>query len=174
MYTGVVRILTLLECNLQLPGSGHVLNVVITKLPTGNPQMVYYFSKRHHAKGSRLSWNCSRWALTFAGSYARAWGEFFSLTHLPLVPHVCINESGQHCLRYWLVAYSASSHYLNQYWVLSIGPLGTNFSEYAIKIHNFSTEMHLKISSVKCRPFCSACVWLGVEAWDIKWVMAWH
>ena len=83
MYTGVVRILTLLECNLQLPGSGRVLNVVITKLPTGNPQMVYYFSKRHHAKGSRLSWNCSRWALTFAVSYARAWGEFFSLTHPP-------------------------------------------------------------------------------------------
>ena len=32
---------------------------------------------------------------------------------------------------------------------------GTNFSEILIKIQNFSfTKMHLKISSVKCWPFC--------------------
>ena len=39
--------------------------------------------------------------------------------------------------------------------LLSIGPLGTNFSEILIKIHNHSfTNMHLKISSAKLRPFC--------------------
>ena len=38
--------------------------------------------------------------------------------------------------------------------LLSIGPLGTNFSEILIKIQNFSfTKMHLKITSVKWRPF---------------------
>ena len=37
---------------------------------------------------------------------------------LPLARNICVSESGQHCSRYWLVAYSAPSHYLNQYWVI--------------------------------------------------------
>ena len=32
-----------------------------------------------------------------------------SLTHLPLVPQICISESGQQCFRYRLVAYSSPS-----------------------------------------------------------------
>ena len=39
------------------------------------------------------------------------------LTHLPLVPHICISESDQHWFRKWLATYSVPSHYLNQYWV---------------------------------------------------------
>ena len=40
--------------------------------------------------------------------------------------------------------------------LLSIGPLGTNFSAILIKTQNFSfTKMHLKISSAKSRPFCA-------------------
>ena len=39
--------------------------------------------------------------------------------------------------------------------LLSIGHLGTNFSEILFKTQNFSiTKMHLKISSMKWRPFC--------------------
>ena len=39
--------------------------------------------------------------------------------------------------------------------LLSIGPLGTNFSEIWINIQNFSfKKIHLKISSAKWRPFC--------------------
>ena len=39
--------------------------------------------------------------------------------------------------------------------LLSMGPLGTNFSEILIKIQNFSfTKMHLKIMSSKRQPFC--------------------
>ena len=39
--------------------------------------------------------------------------------------------------------------------LLSIGPLGTNFSENIIKIQKYSfTKMHLKISSAKWWPFC--------------------
>ena len=39
--------------------------------------------------------------------------------------------------------------------ILSIGPLGTNFSDILIKIDTFSfTKMHLKIMSGKWRPFC--------------------
>ena len=44
---------------------------------------------------------------------------------------------------------------LTSAWLLSIGPLGTNFSEILTKIQSFSfTKMHLKISSAKKRPFC--------------------
>ena len=40
------------------------------------------------------------------------------LSHLPLVLHICVSESGQHWFRQWLVAHSAPSHYLNQCWVI--------------------------------------------------------
>ena len=36
------------------------------------------------------------------------------LTHLSLVPHICVSESGQHWFRNWLVTNSVPSHYLNQ------------------------------------------------------------
>ena len=45
------------------------------------------------------------------------------LTHLPRMPHICVSESGQHWFRWWLVAYSAPSHYLNQCWVVVNGDL---------------------------------------------------
>ena len=39
--------------------------------------------------------------------------------------------------------------------ILLIEPSQTNFSEISIEIHTFSfKEMHLKMSSVKWRPFC--------------------
>ena len=34
------------------------------------------------------------------------------------MPHICVSKSAQHWFRYWLVAYSAPSHYLNQCWVI--------------------------------------------------------
>ena len=37
-----------------------------------------------------------------------------ALTHLPLVQHICVSKSGQRWFRWWLVAYSAPSNYLNQ------------------------------------------------------------
>ena len=81
--------------------------------------------------------------------------SMISLTHLPLVPHICIIESGQHWFRWWLVAYSAPSHYLNQYWVIVNWTLWNNLQWILLKIQNFSfTKMHLKISSAKSWPFC--------------------
>ena len=38
------------------------------------------------------------------------------LTPRPLVPHICVSQSGQHWFRWWLVAWTAPSHYLNQCW----------------------------------------------------------
>ena len=38
------------------------------------------------------------------------------LTHLPLVPHICVSELGQHWLRQCPDAWSAPSHQLSQCW----------------------------------------------------------
>ena len=40
------------------------------------------------------------------------------LTHLPLVPLICISDLGQHCFWYRLAAYLVPSHYHNQYSVI--------------------------------------------------------
>ena len=45
-----------------------------------------------------------------------------------------MNCMGHHWFRYWLVACSAPSHYLKQYWILSIGLLRTNFRKIWIGI----------------------------------------
>ena len=56
------------------------------------------------------------------------------------------------------------SHYLNQ--LLSIAPLGTNFSEMSIKILKISfTKIHMKMSSAKWRPFCRG---VGGGGWWVK------
>ena len=48
--------------------------------------------------------------------------------------------------------------------LLSIRPLGTNFSEIWIKMQNFwFVKMHLKMSSAKWRPFCSGKDELGAR-----------
>ena len=61
------------------------------------------------------------------------------LTHLPLVPHICVSELGQHQAIIWTNA-----------GILLIGPLGTNFNGILIKIYIFSLKkMHLKFSSAK-------------------------
>ena len=41
-----------------------------------------------------------------------------ALTHLPLLPHIGVSESGQHWFRQWLIAHLTPSHYLNQSWVI--------------------------------------------------------
>ena len=78
-----------------------------------------------------------------------------SLTHWGRVTHICVGKltmigsdnglsPGRRQVIIWINA-----------GLLSIGPLGTNFNENLIKMQNFSfTKMHLKISSVKWRPFC--------------------
>ena len=36
----------------------------------------------------------------------------------PIMPHICVGESGPHWFQWRHVAYSAPSHYLNQSWVI--------------------------------------------------------
>ena len=58
------------------------------------------------------SWCWQHWLLRIVVHII--WATFSSLTNLPLVPHKCVSEWSPHWYRYWLVAGSASSHYLNQ------------------------------------------------------------
>ena len=80
--------------------------------------------------------------------------EHNELTHCSHVTHICISKltiigwdnglsPGQLLAIIWTYA-----------WILSIGPLGTNFSENLIKIQIFwFKKMHLKIASGKWWPF---------------------
>ena len=79
----------------------------------------------------------------------------FYFTHLPLVLHICVSDSGQHCFRQWLVVYSMSSYYLNQYWVFVNWTL-RNKLQWNLNRNTkiFIHENALKISSAKWRPFC--------------------
>ena len=64
-----------------------------------------------------------------------AWFNFF---HDMLIPYMIM-----------------TSHYLNQWWHILIGPWGTNFSKILIELYTFSFKiMHLKVSSGKWRPSC--------------------
>ena len=73
------------------------------------------------------------------------------LTHFPLVAHIFVSIGSDN----GLAPNRRQAIILTNAGLLSIGTLGTNFSEIVIKIQNFSfTKLRLKISSAKLRPFC--------------------
>ena len=45
----------------------------------------------------------------------------------PSDPYICISKTCQHCFRYWLLACSVPSHYLNQCWDIVNCTLGNKF-----------------------------------------------
>ena len=77
------------------------------------------------------------------------------LYHWGRVTHICVNKSisiasdnGLSPGRRQVIIWTNAG-------ILSIGPLGTNFSEILIEIQTFSLKkICLKLSSAKCRPFC--------------------
>ena len=50
-----------------------------------------------------------------------------SLNHKGRVRHICISKPGQHWFRLWLVACSAPSHYLKQWWLIVNWIIGNKF-----------------------------------------------
>ena len=78
-----------------------------------------------------------------------------SITHLPIVPHICVSESVQHWFIYGLSPIWRQAIIWTNAGLLSVRPLRTNFSEILIKIQSFSfTKVQPKILSAKWRPFC--------------------
>ena len=87
------------------------------------------------------------------------------LTHWGRVTHICVSkltiigsDNGLSPDRRQAIIWTIAG-------ILLIGPLGTNFNEILIAILTFSfKKMHLKMSSVKRRPFC-----LGLNV--LNWVL---
>ena len=87
------------------------------------------------------------------------------LTHLPLVPHICVSELGHHWFRYWLVACSVSSHYLNRCWHSVNWTLGNKFQWNCNRIVSFSfKKTHMKMSSAKMAAILSRERWVKCMA----------
>ena len=96
----------------------------------------------------------------------RNWGRI--LTHWGPVTYICVSKltiigsdnglsPGRRQAIIWINA-----------GILSIGPLGTYFSEIYIEILTFSfKEMRLKVSSAKWQPFC-----LGLNVLIRRWIQA--
>ena len=72
--------------------------------------------------------------------------DFSQLTHLPLVPHICISEWDQHWFRQWLVVYSAPSHYLYQCWFQGCTKLKSAWGL------NFKINFRPDIRAILCFP----------------------
>ena len=104
---------------------------------------------RYHARVSRLSWkDCIEIYLSLA-----QWA--LSLTHWGRVTHICVSKVIIIGSYNGLSPGRRQAIIWNNNGVLSIGLLGTNFSEILIEILIFSIKkMRLKVSSAKWRPFC--------------------
>ena len=78
-----------------------------------------------------------------------------SLTHWGRVMHKCVSNQAIIGSDNGLLPGRCQAIIWTNVGILSIGPLGTNFSEILIEIQTFSfKKMHLKMSSVKQWPFC--------------------
>ena len=88
------------------------------------------------------------------------------------MPHVHINESGQYWFRWWLVVYSATSHYLNQCWVIVNWTLGNklqwNFNQNKkLFFHeNASVKIACKMGAILSRGR-----WVNEQWWNITFTL---
>ena len=103
----------------------------------------------------------------------QSWNTIMWLTHWGRVTHICVgnltiigSDNGLSPGRRQAIIWTNAG-------ILLIGPWETNFSEILISIHTFSfKKIHLKISSVKWRPFC-----LGLnvlrQGIGLLWLLSW-
>ena len=88
----------------------------------------------------------------------------YVLTHWGRVTHICVSNLTTIGSDNGLSPGRGQAIFWTNAGILSIGPLGTNFSEILIEIHAFSfKKRHFKLSSGKWQPFC-----LGLNV--LKWV----
>ena len=89
------------------------------------------------------------------------------LTHWGRVTHKCISKLYHHCSDNGLSPGQCQAIIWTNPGILLIGPLGTNLSEILVGIHIFSfKKMHLKMSSIKWRPFCLGLNVLNDSGWS--------
>ena len=76
-------------------------------------------------------------------------------THWGRVTHICVSDLTSICSDNGLSPGRHQAIIRTNAWILSIRPLGTNFSEFLVEILIFSfKKMRLKVSSAKRPPFC--------------------
>ena len=81
--------------------------------------------------------------------------QLVGLTHWVRVTHICVGELTIIVSDNSLSPERRQAIIWTSAWILLIGPYGTNFSEISIEILIFSfTQMSLKVSPAKWRPFC--------------------
>ena len=84
------------------------------------------------------------------------------------MPQICVSELGHHWFRFWLVACSAPSHYLNQCWFIVDWTPGNKFQWNLHGIISFSfKKMHLKNRLPKMVAILSR--WRWVNLWIPGW-----
>ena len=84
--------------------------------------------------------------------------RYFSVNSLRPNDAYMRQQTSHHWFRLCRVAWSAPSHYLNQWWFTIIWIPGTNFSEILIESHAFSLKkMDLKMSFATTTEFLSLC-----------------
>ena len=75
--------------------------------------------------------------------------HIYFLTHWGRVMHICIIKLNHHWFRYWLIAWPAPSHYLNQSWNIVNWDPGEQISlKFSSKYNNFHS---------------TKCIWKGLE-----------
>ena len=108
--------------------------------------------RRHLYIETALSYKTIQYVVSHVQMYAYM---LMSSHLLPLVLHICVSELDSIASDNDLSPIRHQASIYTNAGLLSIEPLGTNFSVILIKIQNFSfTTMHLEISSAKLWPFC--------------------
>ena len=99
-----------------------------------------------------------------------------SWTHWGWVVHICIGKITIIGLDIGLLPGQCQAIIWTSVRILLIEPLGTNFSEILIRIKTFPfKQMHLKMSSVKWRPFClslNVCMASKYTEWHIMYIIS--
>ena len=112
--------------------------------------LVYWCIYASLALNEFSSWNMDDflvWTFLFVNSFEPEWHIYASVNFPSLVQIMVCHLDGTKPLHQAIIWTSAG--------ILSIWPIGTNFSEISIDIDIFSfKKIHLKMSSAKCQSFC--------------------
>ena len=132
-----------------------ISNFQITEIIFQHHQIISWYKKMLTIDQEINSWYQAILGYHFSFFDIRKYFPTVGLTHWGRVTHVCVgnltiigSDNGLSPGRRQAISWTNAE-------ILLIWPLGTTFSEIQIGIQAFSyKKMHLKMSSVKWRPFC--------------------
>ena len=88
-------------------------------------------------------------------------GAIICISHWGRVMHIWVGNTGHHMFRWWLVACSAPSHYLNQCWNMVNRTTGNNIqwnsngNQYIFIQENAFENVVCKMAAISSRPQCN-------------------